>query len=93
MEINVEHSKMRKDASKLRNHDFKIKFVELDELFWISPTRALKNVSLWRYGSLKIRFSNANAHVFDYSNFQQRKFQIQPSLLKFQQQFPSNLLN
>ena len=33
MEIIVEHSKMRKDASKLRNHDFKIKFVELDELF------------------------------------------------------------
>ena len=33
MEIIVEHSKMRKDASKLRNYDFKIKFVELDELF------------------------------------------------------------
>ena len=33
MEIIVEHSKMRNDVSKLRNHDFKIKFVELDELF------------------------------------------------------------
>ena len=33
MEIIEEHSKMRKDASKLRNHDFKIKFLELDELF------------------------------------------------------------
>ena len=30
MEIIVEHSKMRKDASKLRNRDFKMKFVELD---------------------------------------------------------------
>ena len=30
MEILVEHSKMRKDASKLRNHNFKMKFVELD---------------------------------------------------------------
>ena len=26
----MEHSKMSKDASKLRNHDFKVKFVELD---------------------------------------------------------------
>ena len=30
MEILAEHSKMRKDASVLRNHDFKMKFVELD---------------------------------------------------------------
>ena len=30
MEIIVEHSKMRKDVLKLRNHDFKIEFIELD---------------------------------------------------------------
>ena len=33
MEILMEHSKMRKDVLKVINHDFKIKFVELDELF------------------------------------------------------------
>ena len=30
MQILQEHSKMRKDASILRNHDFKMNFVELD---------------------------------------------------------------
>ena len=35
MEIYVEHSKMRKDASKLRNHDFEMEFVELDVGFSI----------------------------------------------------------
>ena len=54
MEILVEHSKMRKDASKLRNHDFKMKFVELDVLFLLIITTALKNVSFRRYRDFTI---------------------------------------
>ena len=48
VEILVEHSKMRKDASKLRNHDSKMQFVELDVLFLLIITTALKNGSLRR---------------------------------------------
>ena len=43
MEILVEHSKMRKDASKLRNHDFKMKFVELDVGFSMAVSKMRKD--------------------------------------------------
>ena len=43
MEIIVEHSKMRKDASKLRNHDFKMKFVELDVGFPVVVSKMRKD--------------------------------------------------
>ena len=43
MEIIVEHSKMRKDASKLRNHDFKMKFVELDVGFSMAVSKMCKD--------------------------------------------------
>ena len=44
MEIIVEHSKMRKDASKLRNHDFKIKFIELDVGFSMVVSKMCNDV-------------------------------------------------
>ena len=43
MEILVEHSKMRKDASKLRNHDLKMKFVELDVGFSMAISKMRKD--------------------------------------------------
>ena len=43
MEILVEYSKMRKDASKLRNHDFKMKFVELDVGFPVVVSKMRKD--------------------------------------------------
>jgi len=43
MEILVEHSKMRKDVSKLRNHDFKMKFVELDVGFSMAVSKMRKD--------------------------------------------------
>ena len=43
MEIIVEHSKMRKDVSKLRNHDLKNKFVELDVGFSMAASKMRKD--------------------------------------------------
>ena len=43
MEIIVEHSKMRKDASILRNHDFKMKIVELDVGFPVVVSKMRKD--------------------------------------------------
>ena len=45
----VEHSKMRKDDSKLRNRGFKIDFVELDVGFSVVVSKMRKDVSLKRY--------------------------------------------
>ena len=54
MEILMEHSKMRKDASKLRNHDLKMKIVQLDAGFHVVVSKVRKNVSSLRYRDLKI---------------------------------------
>ena len=43
MKFRMEHSKMRKDASKLRNHDFKMKFVELDVGFSMAVSKMRKD--------------------------------------------------
>ena len=53
MGILMEHSKMRKDASVLRNHDLKMKIVELDVGFHMVVSKMLKNVSLSRYPDFK----------------------------------------
>ena len=50
----MEHSKMRKDASVLRNHDLKMKIVELDVGFHVVVSKVRKNVSFLRYRDLKI---------------------------------------
>ena len=43
MGIIMEHSKMRKDASALRNHDLKMKFVELDAGFSVVVSKVRKD--------------------------------------------------
>ena len=48
---------MRKDASVLRNHDLKIKIVELDVGFHVVVSKVRKNVSSLRYHDLKITIS------------------------------------
>ena len=45
MGILMEHSKMRKDASVLRNNDLKMKIVELDGGFHMVVSKVRKNVS------------------------------------------------
>ena len=50
----MEHSKMRKDASVLRNHDLKMKIVELGVGFHVVVSKVRKNVSFLRYRDLKI---------------------------------------
>ena len=45
---------MRKDASVLRNHDLKMKIVELDVGFHVVVSKVRKNVSFLRYRDLKI---------------------------------------
>ena len=50
----MEHSKMRKDASVLRNRDLKMKIVELDVGFHVVVSKVRKNVSSLRYRDLKI---------------------------------------
>ena len=54
MEILMEHSKMRKDASKLRNHDLKMKIVQLHAGFHVMVSKVRKNFSSLRYRDLKI---------------------------------------
>ena len=49
----MEHSKMRKDASVLRNHDLKMKIVELDVGFRVVVSKVSKNVSFSRYSNFK----------------------------------------
>ena len=41
----MEYSKMRKDASVLRNHDLKMKIVDLDVGFHVVVSKVRKNVS------------------------------------------------
>ena len=43
MEILIEHSKMRKDASVLRNLDLKMKIVELDVGFSVVVSKMCKD--------------------------------------------------
>ena len=43
MEILIEHSKMRKDASILRNRDFKMKIVQLVVGFHVAPSKMRKD--------------------------------------------------
>ena len=50
----MEHSKMRKDASVLRNQDLKNEIVELDVGFHVVVSKVRKNVSSLRYRDLKI---------------------------------------
>ena len=53
----MEHSKMRKDASKLRNHDLKMEIVELDVGFHLVVSKVRKNVSFSRYRNFKTNSS------------------------------------
>ena len=53
MEILVEYSKMRKDASVLINHDLKMQIVELDVGFHVVVSKVRKNVSFSRYRNFK----------------------------------------
>ena len=54
MNILMEHSEMRKDASDLRNRNLKMKIVELDVGFHVVVSKVRKNVSSLRYRDLKI---------------------------------------
>ena len=63
MEILMEHSKMRKDASVLRNHDLKMKIVELDVGFHVVVSKVRKNVSFLRYRDLKITKSPSESQT------------------------------
>ena len=49
----VEHSKMRKDGSKLRNRDLNIDFVELDVGFHMRLSKMRKDASIKSYELLK----------------------------------------
>ena len=51
----MEHSKMRKDASVLRNHDFWNEIVELDVGFHVVVSKVRKNVSFSRYRNSKTK--------------------------------------
>ena len=44
MEILMEHSKMRKDASVLRNRDLKMKIVQLDVDFHVVVSKVCNDV-------------------------------------------------
>ena len=48
MGILMEHSKMRKDASVLRNHDLKMKFAELDAGFPVVVSKMRKDALFTR---------------------------------------------
>ena len=53
----MEHSKMRKDASKQRNHDLKMEIVELDVGFHVVVSKVRKNVSSLRYPDFKTKYA------------------------------------
>ena len=54
----VEHSKMRKDGSKLRNRDLNIDFVELDVGFHMRLSKMRKDASIKSYERLKNKLYN-----------------------------------
>ena len=60
----MEHSKMRKDVSVLRNHDLKMKIVELDVGFHVVLSKVRKNVSFLRYRDLNITKSPSESQTW-----------------------------
>ena len=59
----MEHSKMRKDASVLRNHDLKNEIVELGVGFHVVVSKVRKNVSSLRYRDFKINKTSPKSQI------------------------------